>query len=85
MDDIKQTMLEILNEWDVENLNNHMPKVKFEERVKSEIGEENTKLIDSHVRDLIEEGYVDILGTIGNLYGGIRLTKEGRDVLRGKI
>ena len=71
---MKDRALEIFYQWDLEKLDGYLDKDEF----KKIIDEDNDKILDPIIRDLKEEGLIEIEQTVGSYWKLGRITSEGR-------
>lgn len=61
---MKDKILEIFYNWDIENPTMPMDK----DELKKRIGEQNDALLDPYIRDLEAEGHIEIVGSTAGTY-----------------
>ena len=71
---LKDKTLEIFNQWDIDHMDDFLDKDEF----KRLIEEENDEIINPIIRDLEEEGLIEVERTVGTFWKIARITGEGR-------
>lgn len=76
---MKEKILEIFYNWDIENPNQPIDKDELKKRIE----EQNDAILDPYIRDLEAEGQIEIVGSTAGTYWKVaRITSMGRDFFR---
>ena len=71
---MKDKALETFYKWDLEKLDGYLDKDEF----KKILGEDNDEILDPIIRDLRDEGLIEIMQTVGSYWKAGRIAPEGR-------
>ncbi len=71
---LKDKALEIFNQWDIGHMDDFLDKDEF----KRLIEEENDEIINPIIRDLEEDGLIEVERPVGTFWKIARITGEGR-------